>query len=356
MLLHLLMLFFVIIIAVVILKGTSGSSMLGSGINARGVHTFGMSSPTIPWNGGVVFLKGNGIYDDVYRWAGWPNETAPTPVAAPQSVAAPQPTSQTAPQPGPTPATCFSSMNTVEVKDIGSILIGQLRIGDYVRGRNGSFTQVYGFGHRNHNLQTKLLQISFEDQANSKTENGIPLEISSTHLIFVKRNNKIVILPASDVVVGDVMSQGGKVIKEILQVHRHGAYAPLTMSGDIMISGILASNHVEILNNPLVIWNQHLLGQAVWFPRRLICRFSMDLCKNETYNIDGYSNWAYWIIRLGSTINIFGCMGAWAVNILGAPFIFIISVIEPNPYAYVGVVVVAVSVVTYWIRNAFGET
>ena len=42
------------------------------------------------------------------------------------------------------------------------------------------------------------------------------------------------------------MSQGGQIIKENRRVHRHGVYAPLTMSGNIVISGILASNHVEI--------------------------------------------------------------------------------------------------------------
>ena len=50
---------FIMIVFIVITKGTSGSSILGSDNKARGVNTFELTDPTIPFNGGNVFIKGN---------------------------------------------------------------------------------------------------------------------------------------------------------------------------------------------------------------------------------------------------------------------------------------------------------
>jgi V8-like Glu-specific endopeptidase len=46
-----------------ITSGTSGSSILGSDKLAWGVNAFAMVSDQIPWNGGPIFVKGNGIID-----------------------------------------------------------------------------------------------------------------------------------------------------------------------------------------------------------------------------------------------------------------------------------------------------
>jgi Hint module len=96
-----------------------------------------------------------------------------------------------------------------------------------------------------------FLQLSFESQTNIRIESGIPLEVSSQHLVFVKRNYTVTVIPASNLIVADVLSE--QVNKEIRQVHRQGIYAPMTMPGKIFVNGILASNNVTILNNPFVM-------------------------------------------------------------------------------------------------------
>jgi hypothetical protein len=58
---------------------------------------------------------------------------------------------------------CFSSTNTVEVKDVGPIPISQLRIGDFVKSRHdNTFTQVYGVGHWDPNEECIFLSISVD--------------------------------------------------------------------------------------------------------------------------------------------------------------------------------------------------
>ena len=100
----------------------------------------------------------------------------------------PAPTSPTLPLPTPLttnpsepPATCFSSSNTVYVKDIGSIHNHQLQIGDMVEsGHFGTYTQVYRFGHYDHDSETEYILLSMKDNE-IKTQGMTALEISSRH-------------------------------------------------------------------------------------------------------------------------------------------------------------------------------
>jgi hypothetical protein len=79
--------------------------------------------------------------------------------------------------------------------------------------------------------------------------NGISsdLHISPMHLVFVERNNPIFPIRALDVVVGDILSA-----KQVIGIHRNilktGDYSPLNQSGDIVVSGIVASNYVDVLH------------------------------------------------------------------------------------------------------------
>jgi V8-like Glu-specific endopeptidase len=294
--------------------GQSGSSFLGSDSLVRGVHTFAIDGD-LPWNGGVLFLKNNGIFGFVMLESGRQTENPPT---KPPSAA----------QPPSSAPSCFASNNMVEKKDIGNVLMSELKVGDHIRAANGDYTQVYGFSHTNHDVETKFLQLFLEDDE-LLDEYNLPLEITSKHLVFVERNNKFVAIPASDVVVGDRMNPNGKRVQEIRQISRHGIYAPLTFSGDIIVSGVLASNHVDLLDHPLVYWNQHLLGQVVWYPRRLFCQFFLHVCMNESYDPDtGYSTYASWIVWFCSILNQCQWIGATLVNVLSGPLILITSMIE----------------------------
>jgi Hint module len=212
---------------------------------------------------------------------------------------------------------CFSGMSTVEIENNGFIPMKQLQIGDSVRSGNGIFTQVYGFGHFHHDLKAEFLQLHFDEDTSDSM-----IEISPKHLVFVERNKIEVTIPASEVVMGDILS--GKKVALIQMVTRHGVYAPLTQSGDIMVGNIRASNYVDILDYSSVLWiDQHTLGHAYMFPRRLFCRFFMNYCKDEMY-VDGYSLNVYVVVQLGSMINAFGGFVTMIFSYVTAPFVAIV--------------------------------
>jgi Hint module len=73
-----------------------------------------------------------------------------------------------------------------------------------------------------------------------------PLEISWNHLLFVKRNGYDIAIAAAQVLVGDQIGIDKK-IQSIEFVKRRGVYALMTYTGDIIVSGIRASNHVKII-------------------------------------------------------------------------------------------------------------
>jgi Hint module len=313
------------------------------------------------------FLQGNGIYEKVANWSGRPTvpPTPTTPEApnTPTSPIPPRPTvviTPTTPNPPipvattpitpPTPTpSCFSSNNMVDVKLIGTIGIHELKIGDYVRTRNNEYTQVYGFSHINRDVEIEFLQLILEDPLRSNVEFDNPLEVTSKHLVFVERNDKFVALPASSTIVGDILNYDGKRVKEIRYVTRHGIYAPLTFSGDMIVSGALVSNHVNILDHPSNMWNQHLLGQVAWYPRRLFCRLFMDVCMKETHHIDsGHSIYAEWIVWCGSIVNQCRWIGILVVNIMFTPLIPMTTMMESMPFfGWVGVVATIIAIRFY---------
>jgi Hint module len=90
---------------------------------------------------------------------------------------------------------------------------------------------------------------------------------------------------------------------EIRIVVRHGLYAPLTQSGDIVVNGILASNYVDVLDYN-ALWNHHALGHFIFTPQRYFCSYFIGTCKREMY-INGYSILAYILVTQCWFINKF---------------------------------------------------
>jgi hypothetical protein len=111
-----------------ITRGTSGSAILGSDKLAQGVNDFEMLDDDTPWKGGVIVLKGNGIFDLIMEWSRvHVMPTAPVATIPRSSPTPPWPSGITPTT--PTPSTCFSSNNLVEVVDIGPIVISKLKVG-----------------------------------------------------------------------------------------------------------------------------------------------------------------------------------------------------------------------------------
>lgn len=304
-------------------RGDSGGPLYDSSLNQIGIVSYSGSvcvDPTLPGVYTRVSYYQGWIYGMICTYSSYPPSDCPPPTPAPT-----------------TSPSCFSGINRLEVKDIGSIPMEQLKIGDYVRGGNGDYTQVYGFSHRNKHATTEFLQLILEYGPNKYFDrnSSTSLEITQNHLLFVERNERLIVVPAKDVVINDVLVNNNKdsrkKVKGIRKVIRNGIYAPLTFTGYIEVSGVVASSHVDILNHPVLVWNQHMLGQAMWIPRRLYCHFFMNTCKKESYDENGYSIWASWLIRFASVINMCGWMGALIVNMIGIPCMIMLHMLEPYP-------------------------
>jgi hypothetical protein len=125
------------------------------------------------------------------------------------------------------------------------------------------------------NVLTSYLQIYSEGLAT-------PLEITPDHMVFVNGTP----IPASQVKVGDML--GGLEVNKVESVKRNGVFAPVTESGDIVVSGILASSYAAIHSYTPV--NQHWEAHAFFAFRRLVCAFNFGICERETYT-DGFPDW-----------------------------------------------------------------
>lgn len=185
-----------------------------------------------------------------------------------------------------TPTFCFSGETTVDVKDIGTILMQDLKLGNEVLVSEDRYEKVYSFGHRHETINAEFLQF-----LPSK------MEISTDHMVKIKNRG---FLPASSVMVGDelVTANGNHAtIESITPVVRQGVYAPFTNSGTIVVSGIQASSYVAFQGSEYL----HIGGVKTFLsfqyiahlsqaPHRLYCRV-LGIDNDETYTPDGMSTW-----------------------------------------------------------------
>jgi hypothetical protein len=194
--------------------------------------------------------------------------------------------------------TCFSGANQVDVLGKGIVPMNSLKIGDYVYAGKNKYSRVYSFSHLDVNAEVDYLQIYTEGLDE-------PLEISEEHMVFLHPHHQA--LRASDVKVGDMLygGQGTLVVTNVQWIKRRGAYAPVTESGDILVSGILASSYVSLLDgiSPSML-NQHGLAHSVLSVHRMACTWNFGWCENETYNDDGLSPFVVAITFMTRIINM----------------------------------------------------
>lgn len=76
-------------------------------------------------------------------------------------------------------------------------------------------------------------------------------------------------------------------------VKRSGTFAPFTPTGDIVVSGLVASNYATIYNEQMVGFpvSFHWMAHAFKGVHRMACRVNYNWCKNEAYTVDGISKW-----------------------------------------------------------------
>ena len=219
---------------------------------------------------------------------------------------------------------CFSHVNTVEVQGQGHVSMDSLKIGDFVRAGKNKFSRVYSFLHLDRDVEAEYLQIHAEGLK-------APLEVSPEHMVFVKSTP----VRASQVKVGDML--GENKVSEIKTVKRRGVYAPVTESGDIVVSGVLASSYAAVHSYTPI--NQHTEAHAFFAVRRLVCAFNFGICENETYTEDGFPVWLSPMVHfaLSTKQNPFAQFFA---SVVGLPFIAAAYILEQMIYSpfFIGMV------------------
>ena len=188
-------------------------------------------------------------------------------------------------------AECFSLDSTVVVKGKGTTPIKDLVIGDMVlSNENGSYTRFFSIGHYNKNHPTKFLQVYTES---SKKR---PLEVTPDHLIY-KGGGFLPVL-ASSVNVGDSIQtlQGPSKVTFIKEISRKGFINAHTVSGTMVVDGVVTSNYVvrkghegveseadgwlHILNYKVV--HMHHLMRIIYAPHRIVCGHLMTCTQDRT--------------------------------------------------------------------------
>ena len=123
------------------------------------------------------------------------------------------------------------------------------------------------------------------------------LKITEDHLIFVEKNGKEAAIPARDVKIGDMVyvKVGGKEMleKDAVQgvsiVFEKGVYAPVTLSGTILVNDVNTSCYFDVLSH---VWFHRAMGAA-----RAVYHFSPKMAEwiSSIGEEDGFPGWC----RLG---------------------------------------------------------
>ena len=146
-------------------------------------------------------------------------------------------------------------------------------------------------------------------------------------MVFVK--NSLLPVRASQIKVGDML--GEQKVSEVKSVKRRGVYAPVTESGDIIVSGVLASSYAALHNYTPV--NQHWEAHAFFAVRRLVCRFNFGICENETYTDEGIPEWLSNVANFAKSTQD-NAPAQLVASVVGLPLISIAYVIEQVTIQY----------------------
>ena len=138
--------------------------------------------------------------------------------------------------------------------------IESLRVGDKVLviTKNGIQSDpVITFIHRQPEIVEKFLKIV--------TKKEKILLITADHLLFVELMGQVTAIPARDVKVGDTVyvrgSHGSEkdLVQSISTVYEKGAYAPVTLSGTILVNDVHTSCYFDVLSHE---WSHRAMSIA----------------------------------------------------------------------------------------------
>jgi len=206
---------------------------------------------------------------------------------------------------------CFSEMATVQVQGASEpVSMTDLSVGDFVLSNDGSYQQVYAWGHKSVDQQATFFQLY---SASSEE----PLELTGEHLVYV--TGKANPVRADSVQTGDVLESTGSnaEIRKIRQIKRTGVYTPLTTTGKIVVNNIYASSYVSLqenasefvqvkgVNTPLT---QHYGIHLCLSPFRMMCK--LVECNTQNENgipsfIDNGIQFSQWVETQNGLVQLF---------------------------------------------------
>lgn len=249
---------------------------------------------------------------------------------------------------------CFPANARVHHELKGWIPMTELSLGDSVLvDHEGKHEPVYSFGHYASTTAATYVQMM--------TDGNQRIELSSKHMIFVRRNNVMTPVAAETVVVGDVLqtSKGDHVtVSRIKSVLRAGAYAPFTPSGTIVVDDVVASNFVIMTTSRLL--PHQWIAHAFEFPHRTAARHYFGKYPFESYNEYGISTWVarphQFFAWLFAQKNVASECVAFALMFLSVPILLLFSGVEIlSTHGGVVVLVVLVGGGFWRYRNSHGN-
>jgi len=126
---------------------------------------------------------------------------------------------------------CFPGDAQVELQNGTEVTMSALNIGDSVRVGASEFSEIFLFTHRDADVKANVFKIS--------TSTGKAIRLTGGHYLFVNGQ----LQTARTVKLGDMVSSGS--VTAIDQEWTVGLYNPHTMTGDIVVDGVLASTYTD---------------------------------------------------------------------------------------------------------------
>eukprot|EP00178_Gracilaria_changii_P012571 TRINITY_DN355_c0_g1_i1.p1 TRINITY_DN355_c0_g1~~TRINITY_DN355_c0_g1_i1.p1 ORF type:complete len:516 (-),score=102.22 TRINITY_DN355_c0_g1_i1:1954-3501(-) len=132
---------------------------------------------------------------------------------------------------------CFPADATVRTAH-GVKRMADVQIGDFVATRDGQFSRVFAFTHRDQHVRDNFVVLHMR--------NGMQLAVSGGHFLYA--NGRVI--SADEVQVGDVVNTdtGTSVVQRVSNEVRVGLYNPQTESGEILVDGVLATTYTRAVD------------------------------------------------------------------------------------------------------------
>jgi hypothetical protein len=145
---------------------------------------------------------------------------------------------------------CFPGDAQVELEGGKKVSMSALKVGDHVRVGPSEFSEVYMFTHKDAEVKANFVKISTSERS---------IRLTSGHYLYV--NGKL--QTARTVKVGDMVSAGN--VTAVTAEWADGLYNPHTMTGDIVVDGVLTSTYTDALLPKLahtLLWPVRMLYNA----------------------------------------------------------------------------------------------